>query len=131
MQGRTEAPTYPPIERRRWVDAFGDSTAGLLIVLGDQAALDGPVELAEGLVFSGEDVGVLAARNIFQFAWDLAVATDQDPDLSPDVAAELLEISRNRLVPQRGPNGFFGPEHVPPAGAPTATVLAGYLGRAV
>lgn len=131
MQGRTEAATYPPIERRRWVNTFDDSTTGLLIVLDDQAALDRPVELAEGLVFSGGDVGVLAARNIFQFAWDLAVATDQDPDLSPDVAAELLEISRNRLVPQRGPNGFFGPEHVPPAGAPTATVLAGYLGRAV
>ena len=76
-------------------------------------------------------MAVLAARNIFQFAWDLAVATGQSSDLVPAVATELLEISRTRLVPQRGPNGFFGPESVPLAGAPVATVLAGYLGREV
>ena len=87
--------------------------------------------LAPGLTYPGSDVAVLAARNIFQFTWDLAVATGQSHDLAPDVATELLEVSRARLVPQRGPDGFFGTEHMPPAGAPVATVLAGYLGRAV
>lgn len=76
-------------------------------------------------------MALAAARNIFQFGWDLAVGTGQSTDLAPDVAAELLEVSRTRLVPQRGPGGFFGPEFVPPAGSPIATVLAGYLGREV
>jgi hypothetical protein len=43
--------------------------------------------------------------------------------------AELLGTSRTRLILQRGPDGFFGPELVPPAGAPVADVLAGFLGR--
>ena len=89
------------------------------------------VTLAAGLTFSGEEVALLAARNIFQFAWDLATAVGQNPDLAPQVATELLEISRTRLVPQRGSGGFFGPEFVPSSGSPTATVLAGFLGREV
>jgi hypothetical protein len=103
----------------------------MLATLTDADAMERTVTLAAGLSFPGADVGLLAARNTFQFAWDLAVGTEQSTDLTPDLAAELLHISRTHLVPQRGPNGFFGPEHVPPAGAPTATILAGYLGRPV
>jgi uncharacterized protein (TIGR03086 family) len=131
IAGRDDAPSYPPIEPDAWETAFDDSTVAMIAVLRDDGALDRTVSLAADLTFSGADVAVLAARNIFQFAWDLAVATEQNPDLAPDVATELLEISRTRLVPQRGPDGFFGPEYVPPAGAPVATVLAGYLGRPV
>ena len=131
IAGRSDPPSYPPIDPEEWKQAFDDSTLAMVAVLRDDGALDRTVTLAEGLTFSGSDVAVLAARNIFQFAWDLAVATDQSQDLAPDVATELLELSRTRLIPQRGPDGFFGPEFVPPAGAPAATVLAGYLGRAV
>ena len=131
IAGRSDAPDYPMIERRDWLTAFDDSTAGMLATLGEPAALTRQVELAAGIVLPGADVAVLAARNIFQFGWDLAVATDQDPDLSPALAGELLELSRTRFVPQRGPGGFFGPECVPSPGAPTATVLAGFLGRDV
>jgi len=71
---------------------------------------------------------VLVARSIFQIAWDLAKATGQSTDLAPQVPADLLDISRTRLIPQRGPGGFFGPEFVPPGGAPVADMLAGFLG---
>ncbi len=111
--------------------AFESSTNSMGAELRGDGAMDRTVTLAAGLTFPGSDVAVLAARNIFQFGWDLAVATDQSHDLAPDLATELLEISRVRLVPQRGPGGFFGREFVPPAGAPVATVLAGYLGREV
>ena len=131
IAGRSDAPDYGMIERRDWLTAYDDSTAGMLATLADPDALTRRVELAAGIVHPGAEVAVLAARNIFQFGWDLAVGTDQDPDLSPDLAEELLELSRTRFVPQRGPGGFFGPESVPAPGSPVATVLAGYLGRDV
>lgn len=131
INGESGPPTYPAIEPDHWTESFDESTAAMSATLADAGAMQRTVTLAAGLSFPGPDVGLLAARNTFQFAWDLAVGTEQSTDLTPDLAAELLHISRTHLVPQRGPNGFFGPEHVPPAGAPTATVLAGYLGRPV
>ncbi|HSM66780.1 MAG TPA: TIGR03086 family metal-binding protein [Ilumatobacteraceae bacterium] len=131
INGETGPPTYPAIAPDQWTGSFDESTAAMSATLADADAMERTVTLAGGLSFPGADVGLLAARNTFQFAWDLAVATEQSTDLTPDLAAELLHISRTHLVPQRGPNGFFGPEHVPPAGAPTATILAGYLGRPV
>ena len=131
INGETGPPTYPTIEPDQWTESFDESSAAMLATLADADLMERTVTLAAGLNFPGTDVGLLAARNTFQFAWDLAVATEQNTDLTPDLAAELLHISRTHLVPQRGPNGFFGPEHVPPAGAPTATILAGYLGRPV
>jgi uncharacterized protein (TIGR03086 family) len=131
ITGEAGPPTYPAIEPDHWTESFDESTAAMLATLADADVTERTVTLAAGLEFPGADVGLLAARNTFQFAWDLAVATEQNTDLTPGLAAELLHISRTHLVPQRGPNGFFGPEHVPPAGAPTATILAGYLGRPV
>lgn len=131
IMGRSEPPSYPPIEPDRWMAAFDESTVSMVTELRQDGVMDRSVALAAGLVFPGADVAALAARNIFQFAWDLAVGSGQNPDLAPDLATELLTISRTRLVPQRGPSGFFGPELVPPPGSPVATVLAGYLGRSV
>ncbi|HSM65307.1 MAG TPA: TIGR03086 family metal-binding protein, partial [Ilumatobacteraceae bacterium] len=131
IEGESGPPTYQAIEPGLWATAFDESAEAMVATLREPGAMTRTVALAAGLTFPGADVGLLAARNTFQFAWDLAVATGQDPDLDPELATELLEISRTHLVPQRGPNGFFGPEHVPPGGAPTATILAGYLGRPV
>ena len=131
IQGEAASRDYPSIEPDEWMAAFDASTAMMVTELHSEGAIERPVALAAGLVFPGSDVALLAARNIFQFAWDLAVATGQDTDLTPELADELLDISRTHLVPQRGPGGFFGPEFIPAPGAPVATVLAGYLGREV
>ena len=131
IHGESAPRAYPPIEPDEWMAAFDDSTAAMVAELNSAGALERSVALAAGLSFSGSDVAVLAARNIFQFAWDLAIATGHDTDLAPEVATELLQISRTHLVPQRGPGGFFGPEVVPAPGSPVATVLAGFLGREV
>jgi uncharacterized protein (TIGR03086 family) len=103
IAGHSDPPVYPPIEADVWMSALEDSSRAMVAELEQAGALDRTVTLAAELSFSGADVAVLAARNIFQFAWDLAIATDQSPDLAPDVASELYEISRSRLVPQRGP----------------------------
>lgn len=131
IHGDADPPAYPPIKPEMWAATFDESTAAMVAELRTEGAMERTVGLAKGLTFPGSDVAVLAARNVFQYAWDLAIATGQNPDLAPDTAAQLLDISRSRLVPQRGPDGFFGPEIIPEAGAPLATVLAGYLGREV
>jgi uncharacterized protein (TIGR03086 family) len=95
IEGSSDPPSYPPIEPDHWMAAFDESTASMLTELRRDGVMDRRVTLAAGLTFPGADVALLAARNIVQFAWDLAVGSGH---------------SRERLVPQRGPGGFFGPE---------------------
>jgi uncharacterized protein (TIGR03086 family) len=122
---------YPGLDPGDYVTAFDRSTAAIVAELQSDGAMSRTVTLAAPLTFPGSDVMILAARNIFQYAWDLARATGQDTNLAPDVAGELLTLSRTHLVPQRGPGGFFGPEFVPGDGASVADTLAGFLGRVV
>ncbi len=131
IQGESAAPSYPPVEPDAWIGAFDESTASMVAELRSEGVMERRVTLAAGITLPGSDIAAIAARNIFQFAWDLSVATDHNLDLAPELADQLLSISRTRLVPQRGPGGFFGPEFVPAPGAPVATVLAGFLGREV
>jgi uncharacterized protein (TIGR03086 family) len=111
--------------------AFDASVAAMVDELRADGAMDRTVQLAPTLTFSGAEMLVLAVRNLLQYSWDLAKATGQSTDLAPELATELLDISRTKLVPQRGEGGFFGPEFVPPADAPPADALAGFLGRTV
>ena len=120
---------YPSIDPADFVTAFDRSTAAMVAELDSDGAMDRTVALAAGLTFPGSDVLILATRNLLQYTWDLARATGQSTDLAPDLAKELLEVSRTHLVPQRGPGGFFGPEHPPLVGSTAADELAGFLGR--
>lgn len=51
--------------------------------------MERPVTLAAGLTFPGSEVAVIASRNVFQFAWDLAVATGLNTDLATVLAGYL------------------------------------------
>lgn len=129
LQGLQAPPKYAHLDPADYVEAFDQSTAAMIAELRTDGAMYRAATVAPSVTFSGSDVMVLAARSAFQFAWDLARATGQDTNLAPEVASELLTLSRTRLVPQRGPGGFFGPEFVPGDVAPSADVLAGFLGR--
>ncbi|MFT4865258.1 MAG: hypothetical protein ACI8RE_001446, partial [Ilumatobacter sp.] len=66
--------------------------------------------------------------------WDLAKATGQSTDLAPELAAQLLEASRQMIQPGfRGEDGAapFGVEQEYPEGACNADQLAAFLGRTV
>jgi uncharacterized protein (TIGR03086 family) len=120
---------YAEVDASEAVSAFDESVTGMLAELRTDGAMTRSVPLSATQTFSGYEMLVLATRNLFQYSWDLAQATGQSTDLAPDLATELLEISRTQLVPLRGAGGFFGPEFVPPPGSPVADVLAGFLGR--
>jgi uncharacterized protein (TIGR03086 family) len=129
IHGLAAAPQYPAIEASDYLLEFDRSTAAMVSELESEGAMTRTVTLAAGLQFSGADVMFLASRNIFQYAWDLARGAGRSSDLEPGVAEELLALSKTRFEPPRGPAGFFGPVFTPPAGASTADVLAGFLGR--
>ena len=64
--------------------------------------------------------------------WDLARATGQGTDLTPDVAEDALAVARSWYRDQpRGPGNAFGPEQPAPVGAGAADRLAAFLGRVV
>jgi uncharacterized protein (TIGR03086 family) len=75
----------------------------------------------------------LAATDTFQHGWDLAKATGQSTDLSPELAAGLLAGAKMSISDAfRGPEGApFGAPKQAPAGASNADQLAAFLGRAV
>jgi uncharacterized protein (TIGR03086 family) len=108
---------YSSVDSAKAARVFDESVARMLDELRSDGAMTRTVALSPTQSFSGFEMLVLATRNIFQYAWDLAKATGQSTDVAPDLATELLELSRTQLIPLRGPGGFFGPEFVPPPGA--------------
>lgn len=75
----------------------------------------------------------LAMTDTFQHGWDLAKATGQSTDLAPELAAALLDQSKQAIQDSfRGPEGApFGVEQPCPDGATKADELAAFLGRTV
>jgi uncharacterized protein (TIGR03086 family) len=129
LHGGVNAAHYPHIDPADYLPEFDRAVAAMLDELNSDGAMTRSVTLARGLSFCGHDVMILAARNLFQYAWDLARAIGQSTAFAPQTATELLELSHTRVVPQRGPGRFFGPAFVPPAHASPADRLAGFLGR--
>lgn len=97
---------------------------------------DGAMEQMVTLPFgemSGSSFVGLAATDTFTHGWDLAKATGQSTDLSPELAAQLLAGSKMNLPSSlRNDEGHpFGFEKTAPAGASDADQLAAFLGREV
>jgi uncharacterized protein (TIGR03086 family) len=74
----------------------------------------------------------LRTTDVVTHAWDLARATGQSTDLDPELAADSLEVSKQRISPAfRGAGKPFGEEQSCPDGRCAADRLAAFLGRAV
>lgn len=75
----------------------------------------------------------IATTDTFVHGWDLARATDQSTDLSPDLAVMLL-VAAKVAIPAivRSESGSpFALERSAPSGASEADRLAAYLGRGI
>lgn len=89
------------------------------------------------LLFSSETSGSslvrIAATDTFVHGWDLARATGQSTDLSPDLAVKLLVAAKIAVSPiVRSASGSpFAPECTAEVGASEADRLAAYFGRRV
>jgi len=132
------------IEGSESSDTGEGSTKGDFVALFDQAARDNLAAFsAEGALKKTVNPGFgdmpavalmgLSTTDTFTHAWDVAKATGQDTDLAPELAAPLLEQSRQSIQPAfRSEEGtVFGMEQPAPEGASTADQLAAFLGRSV
>jgi len=92
-------------------------------------ALDRTVRLAAGEMPGQVACGVQFVDQL-QHVWDLCKATGRPYPLNPELASTALEMSRQRIGPdRRGPGKPFGAEVPCPANAPAQDRLAAFLGR--
>lgn len=131
-----EASTAAPPTETDWsagdvLTSYDDGIAASLAAFGAPGAQEKIVELPFG-EFPGAFYMGLATSDQFTHGWDLARATGQSTDLSPELAAALLEQVKMAVPDQfRGPDGQapFGPEVPAPDSATAADRLAAFLGR--
>jgi uncharacterized protein (TIGR03086 family) len=120
------------IDRTDLVATFDDAAAAALAAFNVDGAMDRMVDPGFGPMPATALLG-LATTDTLTHAWDLAKATGQSTDLSPDLADALLAASKVAIQDSfRGPEGApFGPEKSAPEGATSADQLAAFLGREV
>ena len=113
--------------------AYDDGAHAAIAAFGAPGAMDQMVELPFGTLPGAVFVGI-ASTDQFTHAWDLARATDQDTDLAPDFALQLLDNARAVLPDEvRGAEGaaLFGAKQEAAGEASNADQLAAFLGRRV
>lgn len=112
--------------------AYDEAAARTLGAFSAPGALEKTANVPWGQMPAAALMG-LATSDILTHSWDLAKATGQSTDLDPELAAQVLEATK-QAVPDafRGAEGSgmpFGPEQQAPEGATNADKLAAFLGR--
>lgn len=125
----SEAPDFSAGD---FVAAFDDAAAACLAGFQEDGVMEKMHTLPFGEMPGSAFMG-LAATDTFQHGWDLAKATGQSTDLSPELAGGILAQSKQSIQ-----EGFRGPEGAPfatekpcPEGGSNADQLAAFLGRDV
>ena len=115
-----------------FVSAFDEGAKRSVAAFNEDGVMGKMLTLPFGQLPGAAFVSI-AATDTFVHGWDLAKATGQSTDLSPELAGQLLEGAKQFIQPAfRSPEGNpFGPEETAPAGASNADKLAAFLGRKV
>ncbi len=115
-----------------FVAAFDDASAKCVAAFSADGAMAKMCTLPFGTMPGAAFAG-LAATDTFVHGWDLAKATGQPTDLSPELAVGLLMGAKQGISDaMRGAEPMpFGPQQTAPAGASKADELAAFLGRTV
>jgi uncharacterized protein (TIGR03086 family) len=127
LSGRPHGPRGEDLPCETLPQAFHDSAATLLDAFSQPGVLDrsysGPLGSA-----TGSDRLKIRLYDLLAHGWDLAVATEQNPQLPDDAAQDALAFAREQLSEAARP-GRFGPPQVVPDDAPAIDRLAAFLGR--
>ena len=121
----------PDFSAGDFVSTFDDASAACVDAFESDGAMERIVKLPFGDLPGSMFLG-LATTDTLTHAWDVAKATGQPTDLSPDLAASVLSTVRPVLADNlRGEDGTapFGPEQAASDGATNADMLAAFLGR--
>lgn len=112
--------------------AFDEATSAMTEAFAEEGVMEKMLKLPFGEM-PGSALAGLAATDMFVHGWDLAKATEQSTDIAPELAAGMLQASKQMIQDNfRGPEGSpFGAEQSCPEGACNADQLAAFLGRTV
>jgi uncharacterized protein (TIGR03086 family) len=108
-------------------ETFRDSAAALIAAFAQPGALDRSYRSPLGSA-TGADRLRIRLYDLLAHGWDLAVATDQPPDLPDDAAENSLAFVRVQLSDDARP-GRFGPPQTVPQDAAAIERLVAFLGR--
>lgn len=113
------------------IEAHATSAVAAQAVFAAPDGLTRSFEMPFGPVPGSVVIG-LRTTDVLTHTWDLAQGTGQPSDVDPVLAAEMLEVCRQRIKPDfRGPGRPFGEEEPCDANRPAADQLAAFLGRAM
>jgi len=117
-----------------YMAAFDESAAACLEGFQQEGIMDQMVAMGFADM-PGQAVMGIAMTDVFTHGWDIAKATGQSTDLAPELAAGILQASRQMIQPEfRGPEDSpspFGAEQQCADDACAADQLAAFLGRQV
>lgn len=132
IEGGAPGGEAPDFAASDYLATFDEATAKTVAAFQVDGAMARTVTMPFGAMPAPAFLG-LAVTDTFQHAWDLAKATGQSTDLSPELAAGILGQAKNAIGDAfRGPEGApFGTAQEAPEGAPAADQLAAFLGRTV
>ncbi len=133
--GRGEEPTgeeFPHVELADAPDALRSSGSEAEAAWADDRKLDATVTMPWGETFVGRTLVDMYLAELVTHAWDLAVATGQQPG-EDGLAATALEAAQSMLRPDYrdavGPGTPFGKEVEAPSDATAWERLAAFMGR--
>ncbi len=114
--------------------AFDEAAAATIACFEEDGALEKMVVMPFGEMPGAAVLG-LAVTDTFTHGWDIAKATDQSTDLSPELAAGILTQARQMIQPgfraEEDGAGPFLAEQQCVDGSCNADQLAAFLGRSV
>ena len=131
LEGERPDSEPPNFSAGDFVSTFDEASAACVAAFESDGAMERIVKVPFGDLPGSMLLG-LATTDTLTHGWDVAKATGQPTDLSPDLAASVLSSVRPVVADSfRGDDGKapFGPEQAAPDGASNADMLAAFLGR--
>jgi uncharacterized protein (TIGR03086 family) len=124
-----ELPSQVAIDEDGVGQRYGEEAGAALGAWADDALLSTTVTAPWGPAPGAAALGGFVMETVTH-GWDLAVATGQDPEADPALAAKARAIGEHALAEApRGPGMPFGVSVEAPVGAGPTTQLAAFLGR--
>lgn len=126
--GGAPRPSGDAIGDRDPAAAYGESAQTMIAAFREPGALGRTVQMPFGEM-PGAGLAAFRVADLITHAWDLAQATGQSTDLSPELCEAAFVVVRQRLDGRDRAQTPFKDEVPVPAGACAADRLAGYLGK--
>jgi uncharacterized protein (TIGR03086 family) len=125
--GSNDAPYLVDVPATRWAEKVAEQGAATRRAWADPAAWEGETSFGGGAMPAAA-VGSMMTAEFVLHAWDVAAATGQRLEVSPELAEAVLAGVR-AIAPMGRDGGWFGPEVAVPDDAPALDRALAAAGR--